>query len=489
MKMPKRNNRNRIVKTVLFCTWVLLFGLLLQRDYFIESLDTREAVALERAERTEFQGIYFKNKKIGYVQNQYIPSGDALEISQKAYMRLNISDQVHPINLDLQARLSAKNTLETFHFNFSSPFYSMTATGTVSGNSVSFTLDTGKSTIEDRVVLESPPFLSTSRRAYLLTKDIQPGDKVRIPWFDPVSLTAKDSILEYRGKEQVLIHGRVFSLHRFIEFFSGARINSWLDDEGNVIKEESPAGFVFLKEPEFKAKTLDEVSSELLSSVSVEVSGTMVDLTDKTSAYYRLSLPEDHQFNLNSGRQTFADGVLTIHKEQLSAIEENNVSECSKNNQALEATPYIQAEADAIVSQSKTITSGLNSDLEKVTALAEWVYNSLEKRPVLGIPDALTTLNSRVGDCNEHASLFAALSRAAGIPTKIAAGVVYHKKAFYYHAWNEVCLSGQWISLDTTTDQLPADLTHIKFVEGGLQEQIQIGALLGTLQIEPVPEQ
>ena len=85
--------------------------------------------------------------------------------------------------------------------------------------------------------------------------------------------------------------------------------------------------------------------------------------------------------------------------------------------------------------------------------------------------------------------MFAAIARAAGIPTKIAAGVVYHKEAFYYHAWNEVCLSDTWISIDTTTNQIPADLSHIKFVEGGLEEQVKIGSLLGTLQIEPLPPQ
>ncbi|MBE0584434.1 MAG: transglutaminase domain-containing protein, partial [Desulfofustis sp.] len=111
---------------------------------------------------------------------------------------------------------------------------------------------------------------------------------------------------------------------------------------------------------------------------------------------------------------------------------------------------------------------------------------NLEKRPVIGIPDALSTLKTGIGDCNEHASLFAALARAAGIPTKIAVGVVWQHDAFYYHAWNEVCLDGTWISLDTTTNQLPADLTHLKFVEGELQEQMRISALLNNLQIEPL---
>ena len=59
--------------------------------------------------------------------------------------------------------------------------------------------------------------------------------------------------------------------------------------------------------------------------------------------------------------------------------------------------------------------------------------------------------------------------------------------AFYYHAWNEVCIDGQWITVDTTTNQLPADLGHIKFVEGEFRDQIRIGALLGQLSIEPLP--
>ena len=102
----------------------------------------------------------------------------------------------------------------------------------------------------------------------------------------------------------------------------------------------------------------------------------------------------------------------------------------------------------------------------------------------MSIPDAVTTLHTRVGDCNEHAALFAALSRSVSIPARIAAGVTYHDGKFYYHAWNEICIDGKWISLDTTSNQFPADLTHIKFVEGETIEQVKIGALLGTLTIE-----
>ena len=81
-------------------------------------------------------------------------------------------------------------------------------------------------------------------------------------------------MIEYKGKEKVLINDRIYNLHRFTENFGGARLNSWLDDNGLVIKEESPAGFVFIKEPEFKAKSMvssDEDRADLLASVAVQV--------------------------------------------------------------------------------------------------------------------------------------------------------------------------------------------------------------------------
>jgi len=477
------------VKSGLVVVWLVLVGLLLQRDFFVRELDTREALALERDKRVEYQSIYFKDEKIGYVENHFIPGDNqTLDITQKAVMHLAIAGQTHPVELDLRARLGSENNLSEFTFSFSSPFYRMNAVGTVAGNVVSFTLDTGNNVIRDSVSLAGPPRLSTSRRSYLLGGDIAPGEKVKIPWFDPFSLSGKESVIEYRGREKILINDRVYNLHRFSENFGGARLNSWLDDEGNVVKEESPAGFVFIREPEFKAKSFtegDRPPSDLLASVAVKIVGKMIDVSDKPVARYRLTLPDGVEFDLNSGRQRFSSDILSVEREELPAADDSTAS-CQDMATALLSSPYIQASSPEIIKTSQDITAAIPPGTARVKALAQWVFERLEKRPVIGIPDALTTLHTGVGDCNEHASLFAALARAAGIPTKIAVGVVYHKQAFYYHAWNEVCVGNRWISLDTTTNQFPADLTHLKFIEGELQEQVKIGALINNLQIEPL---
>ena len=224
-------------KGMFILIWLILFGLLLHRDYFVRTIDTREASALDRARRIEYQGIYFNDNKIGYVENHFIPDGkNNLVVKQKAFMNINISGQTHPIDLDLEALLDPEDKLKQFSFDFSSPFYQMTATGIVEGSRVSFTLDTGNSVIKDEVLLDDAPMLSTSRRSFLLSQGIEEGEKVRVPWFDPLSLTAKESLIEYRGKKRVLIHDRVYNLHRFTELFAGTRVNSWLDDDGNVVE-------------------------------------------------------------------------------------------------------------------------------------------------------------------------------------------------------------------------------------------------------------
>jgi len=102
---------------------------------------------------------------------------------------------------------------------------------------------------------------------------------------------------------------------------------------------------------------------------------------------------------------------------------------------------------------------------------------------VLSMPDALSTLENRMGDCNEHAMLFAAMARSAGIPARVEAGLVYMKGRFYYHAWNLLFL-GRWVTADALFGQLPADVTHLRLVTGSMQQQLDLVAVIGNITIE-----
>ena len=481
MKLPKNS-----IRIIFIVTWVILFGALLKRDYFIKSIEIREEQTIKRGKEESFAGIYFQRERIGYVKNK-LSKSDTNEyiLQQDAFLYLNILNESHPVDMRVKATLTREMLLKDFVFHFTSPFYKMDAEGSVEGQVVKFSLKTGKETITDIIRLQKPPFLSTNRRSYLLKQGLQPGDKLKIPYFDPVSLSGKDTVMEYKGKKKILVNKRIFNLHHFVETFSGIRINSWLDNDGKVVKEESPAGFVFIAEPEFKAKDIMVKGKEILSSVSIPITGGSLDLGNRTSISYKLTLPDGTDFDLNKDRQSLEGDILTLKLEPLPG---KNALACEGFPEELAATPYIQTKNKRITDMASTVSGEVTSDLNRVKALSEWIFKNLEKRPVLGIPDALTTLSTKMGDCNEHAALFAALARNAGIPTRIASGVAFFEGAFYYHAWNEVCFDDTWYSLDTTKNQFPADLRHIKFVEGETDEQVRIAALLGKLKIEIVDD-
>jgi transglutaminase-like putative cysteine protease len=148
----------------------------------------------------------------------------------------------------------------------------------------------------------------------------------------------------------------------------------------------------------------------------------------------------------------------------------------------------MQSSHTRLMAQARQILGAERDAIQAARLLLDWTYTSLAKTPAVGMPTALDVLTTRKGDCNEHAVLFTALARAAGLPARVVAGVVYINDAFYYHAWAEVWL-GQWVAVDPTLHQFPADATHVKFVEGGPEQHTLLLSVIGQLNIEVVEYQ
>jgi len=476
------------LRLIIILIWVGLISLLVARNVFIPEFDTDVTTALAKAREESFYGVWFQDKRIGYVANRIREAGKGVfSLDQRAHLRLNILNQTQQIEMHLKAKLDERQRVQDFTFSFRSPFYSMEARGTVEGRTVSFVTDTGGTKRKETLVLPETPFISTNHRAYLLNPVPEPGRKVKIPFFDPLSLSGRDTIVEYVGKEKILIKKQIHHLHHFESHFSGVRINFWLDENGKVIKEESPAGFVFLAEPEYKARDIQDGREDLLRAVAVPYSGHLPPGDTFAKINYRIDVPGDVELDLDGGRQQYKEGMLRITRENIQIVTDPPVGgENCNDPKAILPSRYVQSDDPEVTAHAQTIIPDSGDDFQKVKHLASWVYENIDKRPVIGLPDALATLHSRTGDCNEHAALFAALARGSGIPTRIVAGVTLHQERFYYHAWNEVCIDGRWMSLDTTKNQIPADLTHIRLVSGDLEEQVRIGALLGKLRIEIV---
>jgi transglutaminase-like putative cysteine protease len=149
----------------------------------------------------------------------------------------------------------------------------------------------------------------------------------------------------------------------------------------------------------------------------------------------------------------------------------------------LQSEPLLQVNDREITALAVRIAGNERDPRIIAERLNAWVYDSIAKEITITVPSALQVLRDRRGDCNEHTQLYVALARAIGIPARIATGLAYVNGKFYYHAWPEVWMN-EWVAVDPTFGQFPADAAHLRFVSGGLTRQGELLRLVGTLRIE-----
>ncbi|MEO7993361.1 MAG: transglutaminase domain-containing protein [bacterium] len=153
---------------------------------------------------------------------------------------------------------------------------------------------------------------------------------------------------------------------------------------------------------------------------------------------------------------------------------------------------YVQPDNPEIQAQAKAILVGVapKDDTERAYQIARWVHENLLKCLVPMTPNAVEVLESKRGDCGEHAVLTAALCRAAGIPAKVNYGLVYtphYGAGYFFHAWNSVYLKDRWVEIDATLGAFPIDARYVKFGEGDdPKDALEVAKLYGRLHFEVI---
>jgi transglutaminase-like putative cysteine protease len=194
-------------------------------------------------------------------------------------------------------------------------------------------------------------------------------------------------------------------------------------------------------------------------------------------------------FDLQGGRQQLSGNDLSIAREGVEAMTADwslagpRAGFRTRFAAELASEPLLQADDPAIVALAVRIAGNERDPRVVAERINTWVHDSLAKEITISIPNAVQVLRTRRGDCNEHTQLFTALARSIGIPTRIATGLAYVNGKFYYHAWPEIRLR-DWVAVDPTFGQFPADAAHLRFVRGGLTRQGELLRLVGTLRIE-----
>ncbi|MBW2136753.1 MAG: transglutaminase domain-containing protein [Deltaproteobacteria bacterium] len=474
-------------------SWLLMIGLLIKRVHYSEDIPGRviasQEIDIKTAQR-EWKEIYLKDQKVGYSVSLIKPFEGGYFIQDEIFLRLNLMGEGNGVYTLTQSRVDKDFLLEDFYFVMTSGAVRYQVSGKVEGDQLVIKTGKGREQRSMRIPLKVRPVIGVGLAHFFKTRPMRVGDTYSLPLFDPSSMSQKDVSIRVVAEEPIRLKRMTYDSFRLEAEMMGKKLTFWLNEDGEVLKEEGFMGLTTVKSSAALAP-LDLESTEdldLYELTAIKVDKTLPD--PGTLSYIKIEVEGSDPTLLDprlwgNGRQRFQGGVIEIFKEKrvlpvsYSLPREDYPEEL---NLYLDPEFNIESDDQALIDAVAEITGGDRNPLSVTRKILAWVYRSLEKRPVVSVPSALEVLRTRRGDCNEHATLLTGLLRAAGIPARISIGLVYSRKKFFYHAWTEAYIE-KWVSLDATLNQMPVDVTHIKLLEGNLDKQVEIARLIGNLKL------
>jgi hypothetical protein len=471
---------------VIFIILMLVrLGLLEKREGdFSEDLAFRSQT---RADRDVWMNIYQQQRKIGYAHRQFFKTLEGYRFSESVFMQINTMGMVQDIRFKTEGNLHHNLSLSSFNFELGSSLFRFKARGVLKDRTLTlFVRSAVGSEQKIDLPLKKEIHLSSSILELLSAENLKIGDSRTFQVFDPVTTAERPVKVLVVDEETISIMDRQEEAQKVSVDFMGASQFAWIGKDGTVLREEGSLGISL--EQVTREEALQRVTvlpgTDLVEFASIPASKFIHNVVHLSELKLKLDGINIGTLFLNGGRQSLQGNVLTIRRESIANLLSQSLAKKLSDDTKtyLKPTPLIESDHPEIQAKAKEIVSPHDSDLMKASKLVKWVNENIEKRPVLSVPNALEILHNRMGDCNEHAVLLTALARAAGIPAEVEAGLVYQRGRFYYHAWNVLYL-GTWVTADSVMGQLPADVTHIRFVRGA-ERQIDLVSLIGKARIE-----
>lgn len=466
-----------------------------------------ETAAAGEEFREEWMGLYQGESKIGYNHSILYRTEDGYVLQDEMLLRLKLMGETKETRVRLDASLGADWSIREFEIEALSDFMDFAAEGRVQGKQIKLKVRTGGQEVEQAIAVAQTPYLYTTWMfaEELKRRGLEAGLKSRFGAFDPVSQTFLPVELEVVSEEQIEIHGEVIDAFKVRESFRGQEQWLWLGRDGEVLKESHVSGFMSLRETREQALEFaegDEGAVDLITTLMVKANTALVSPREIKFMRARLKDISIDGLDLDSDRQA-ADGNLIIINSQHDRIPykgyglpfgETFPDRKDEFAEYLESDVSVQSDHPKILKAAERAARGEKDAKEVARKLTEWVSDEVRDSVVVSIPSALEVLEKKRGVCREHTVLYVALARALGLPARIAMGIVYSDEqlidGFYYHAWPEVYLArpdgsgGEWIAVDPTFNQFPADATHIRLVEGGIDQVADLMGVIGQLEVE-----
>ncbi len=440
--------------------------------------------AISTSLHEQWFGTYIRGSKVGYEYLSISGARDGYVVKDKSLLSLKMLGQDKELLTFTQAKTDSQFRVREFSFDLKSDVQ-LKVNGKVKDGKLVVTMEgtnVPRSTREYALKYEF--FLPSTWYARILFLRNTPS-KMNV--YDPTSFTMGEATAHHLGKRQVEWRGKLVEADAFESQMFGASTITYVYND-SIIKVEAPFDITMVLEPMEKATRLGNQRLDVLLLFAVKLEGEIDPAKDTLVVLQLDSLRGNLVLDFADQKLLKKEGstaIVEIRKHNVKALEDKpNAPIPDTLKKYLESDQFIQADHPRIRKLAMQIVGDETDQLKKARRIMEWVYNNLQKKPTVSIPNAIEVLEMGYGDCNEHATLYTALARAAGIPTDIVVGLIYQDGRYFYHAWSASYIKGEWVWIDPVFGEFPASVGHLMLQRGSIEKQSEITGVVGRLRVK-----
>jgi transglutaminase-like putative cysteine protease len=515
--MERRPGRRTLLAIAVLALWIGGLGVLVQRELFRPHIERLAEAGMRVTPGATFYAVLQHGVQIGFASSTVDTTSAGINVQDYLVADLPIAGQLHRASARTLVHLTRTMRMTSFNVDVAAGPTPIKASGVLIGDTLLLLTVkgvAGQPADTQRIHLSGPVLFPT-----LLPLAVALGDRPRaggsytLPVFDPMSMAPRDMRVAIEAESVFVVpDSSVFDpgakrwrgarpdtlrAWRLSTATGGASgFSGWVDEQGRIVVADQLLGLTLERRPyevAFENWKLDAAKRGTSVTADRDIYETTAISASKrlrrNLRELRVTLTgvDLDGFDVKGYRQRLQGDTLTIEREAPSALRATyalpNGARGSVMSVFLDPEPLLETRSPEIIQLASRLRGSDTDPRIVAERINRWVYDSLRKEITVGVPSALSTLRSRVGDCNEHTQLYVALARAAGLPARVAAGLAYLDGKFYYHAWPEVWLE-RWVAVDPTFGQFPADASHLRFTVGGLGRQAELLRLMGALQID-----
>ncbi|MGD0585549.1 MAG: transglutaminase-like domain-containing protein [Oryzomonas sp.] len=437
-------------------------------------------------------GIYVDKERVGFYRQVISETPDGYRMEGDGSVRIKIMGFAKESAMRETYQVAKDLSMRSFEVEQTINGTASRLSGKVANNIIRIKSVANGKTTEKQFKYKGEVYPGPALNLYPLMHDASPGKTYITQTFDPEEIKVKEVKISVLGEDKTPDSQPALKLRN--NLYPYVNNDIWMDDQGNTLMESVREGLVITRAEDPKqlgsfVGGLALAKKDLIYDFSmVRVDPPINDSKKLTGLSVEISGWNDSLPLLQEGGQTVeknGKGRVVIKTGRAVPEQAEQAKAATPREDYLKPAEKIESDAPEIVAKAKELAAGRKGSEEIVKALASWTSDWLHDTVDDG-GGAVASFKSRNGNCQTHARLYTALARAAGIPTRFVSGLVYlDGKGFLYHSWAESLLNGRWVAIDPTYDQVPADPTHLKLLEGHLPEDMApIIAIIGRIHIK-----